>query len=150
MRKFLRFQKVSTTEISVKFRYFTLQCLYYRTAEAYSEPFQISKIKPLGKKCQYSELFWSVFSSIWTEYGEIRSISPYSIRVSRMRTRMTSNTDTFHTVSILGKLLTTFRQLFILLDVLRGPKSTSASITYLKYLCRNMCNETFLEIEISQ
>ena len=28
---------------------------------------------PLRKKCPYSELFWSVFSSIWTEYGEIQS-----------------------------------------------------------------------------
>ena len=26
------------------------------------------------KKCPYSELFWSVFSRIWTEYGEILSI----------------------------------------------------------------------------
>ena len=25
----------------------------------------------LRKKCQYSELFWSAFSHIWTEYGEI-------------------------------------------------------------------------------
>ena len=29
----------------------------------------------------YSELFWSVFSYIWTEFGDIRSISPYSVRV---------------------------------------------------------------------
>ena len=35
----------------------------------------------LRKKCPYSELFWSVFSHIWTESGEIRSISPYSIRM---------------------------------------------------------------------
>ena len=27
-----------------------------------------------SKKCPYSELFWSVFSRIQTEYGEIRSI----------------------------------------------------------------------------
>ena len=35
----------------------------------------------LLKKCQYSELFWCVLSRIWTEYGEIRSISPYSKRL---------------------------------------------------------------------
>ena len=29
---------------------------------------------PLCKKCPYSELFWSKFSRIRTEYGEIRSI----------------------------------------------------------------------------
>ena len=28
----------------------------------------------LRKKCSYLELFWSVFSRIWTEYGEIQSI----------------------------------------------------------------------------
>ena len=29
---------------------------------------------PLRKKCPYSEFFWSLFSRIRTEYGEIRSI----------------------------------------------------------------------------
>ena len=33
----------------------------------------------LCKKCPYLELFCSVFSRIRTEYGEIRSISPYSV-----------------------------------------------------------------------
>ena len=31
----------------------------------------------LREKCPYSELFWSAFSRIWTEYGEILCISPY-------------------------------------------------------------------------
>ena len=31
--------------------------------------------------CPYSELFWSVFSRIWTEYREIQSISPYSVQI---------------------------------------------------------------------
>ena len=35
----------------------------------------------LPKKCPYSELFWSASSHIWTEYGEIRSISSYSVRM---------------------------------------------------------------------
>ena len=34
----------------------------------------------LRKNFPYSELFWSIFSSIRTEYGEIQSISPYSAR----------------------------------------------------------------------
>ena len=38
-------------------------------------------IIPLRKKCPYSELFWSAFSRIRTEYGEIRRISPYSVRM---------------------------------------------------------------------
>ena len=39
------------------------------------------KVIHLRKKCPYSELFWSVFSRIWTEYGEILRISPYSVRM---------------------------------------------------------------------
>ena len=35
----------------------------------------------LRKKCPYSELFWSVFSFIRTEYREILCISPYSARM---------------------------------------------------------------------
>ena len=37
----------------------------------------------LREKCPYSEFFCSVFSRIWTEYGEIRSISPYSVRMRK-------------------------------------------------------------------
>ena len=40
----------------------------------------------LCKTCPYTELFWSVFFRIWTEYGELRSISPYSVQ-------MRENTD---------------------------------------------------------
>ena len=35
----------------------------------------------MRKKCPYSELFWLVFSRIRTDYGEIRSISPYSVQM---------------------------------------------------------------------
>ena len=35
----------------------------------------------MRKKCPYSQLFWSAFSRILTEYGKIRSISPYSVRM---------------------------------------------------------------------
>ena len=35
----------------------------------------------LREKCPCSELFWSVFSRIWTEYEEILRISPYLVRV---------------------------------------------------------------------
>ena len=47
----------------------------------------------LRKKCPYSEFFWSVFSRIWTEYGEILSISLYSVRRGKMHTRKCPNTD---------------------------------------------------------
>ena len=35
----------------------------------------------LREKCPYLELFWSAFSRVWTEYGEILRISTYSIRI---------------------------------------------------------------------
>ena len=38
--------------------------------------------------CPYSELFWSAFFCIWTEYGEIRSIES---DCGKMRTRTTPN-----------------------------------------------------------
>ena len=42
------------------------------------------------------------FSHIWIEYGEIRSISPYAVRMrlnaGKMRTRIAPNTDTFYAV----------------------------------------------------
>ena len=38
-------------------------------------------MQPLRKKCSCSEIFWSVFSCIWTEYGEIICISPYLVRL---------------------------------------------------------------------
>ena len=36
---------------------------------------------PLSEKCPYFKFFWSAFSRIWTEYQEMRSISPYSVRI---------------------------------------------------------------------
>ena len=53
----------------------------------------------LREKCPYSVLFWSVFSRIRTEYGEMWSISPYLVQM-RMQTRVTPNTDTFYAVIV--------------------------------------------------
>ena len=49
----------------------------------------------LREKCPYSELFWSLFSGIRTEYGEILHIQS---KCGKMRTRITPNTDTFNAV----------------------------------------------------
>ena len=49
--------------------------------------FPLVKIKYiLREKRLYSKFFWSVFSCIQTDYGEILPISPYSVR-------MRENTD---------------------------------------------------------
>ena len=37
------------------------------------------------KSVQIRSFLWSVLSRIWTEYGEIRSISPYSVRMRENR-----------------------------------------------------------------
>ena len=37
----------------------------------------------LRKKLLYSEFFWSVSSRIWTKYGEILCVSPYSVRMRK-------------------------------------------------------------------
>ena len=34
-----------------------------------------------ARKLSVFVVFWSIFSSIWTEYGQIRSTSPYSVRM---------------------------------------------------------------------
>ena len=51
--------------------------------------FWVEDLFSLRKKCLYSELFWSVFSHIWTniqsKYGEIQ-------------TRITTNTNIFYAV----------------------------------------------------
>ena len=48
--------------------------LYLTCAETY-------KHLTLREKRPYSELFWCAFSRIRTEYEEIPSISPYSVRM---------------------------------------------------------------------
>ena len=68
---------------------------------------------PLHKKCPYLDLFWSAFSRIQTEYGEIQSISPYSVQMWKMRTRITPNTDTFHAIH-------TALKIYFLFIALRG------------------------------
>ena len=48
----------------------------------------------LRNECPYSVLFWSAFSRIWTEYGEIRIISPYSVQMRENADR--NNSDYGH------------------------------------------------------
>ena len=40
-------------------------------------------ISALREKCPNTEFFWSVFSYIRTEYGDLRSKSPYSVRIQK-------------------------------------------------------------------
>ena len=58
----------------------------------------------LRKKCPYSELFWPVFSRICTKYAEVRSIYAYLVRMRELWTRISLNTDTFHSVIDIFKI----------------------------------------------
>ena len=88
----VRYNKVFNLKTIWRYR-----CTLFPTSEA-----------PLLKQCLYEELFWCPFSHIWTkfrfwspfsrictEYGEIRSISPYSARMRKHGTRITPHTNSF-------------------------------------------------------
>ena len=62
-------------------------------------------IARLRKKCPYSKLFWSAFSRIQTEYGEIRSVSPYSARMREITDQDISEYGHF-SHSVMHKALT--------------------------------------------
>ena len=62
--------------------------------------FNIMKRQTLRKKFPYSELFWSVYSRIRTEYGEIRSISSYSVRMWENKDQNNSEYGHFSRIEI--------------------------------------------------
>ena len=51
------------------------------------------------KSVQIRSNFWSVFSRIRTEYGEIPSISPYSVRMRESTDQKLLRIWTLHTVN---------------------------------------------------
>ena len=65
----------------------TYNKIFYKSAIKYWRHKLLMNISlSLREKCPYSELFWSLFSRVWTEYGEILRITP--------------NTDTFYAVFV--------------------------------------------------
>ena len=52
------------------------------------------------KSVQIQSFFWSVFSCIWTEYGEILFISLYSVRMRENTDQKKLYLETFHAVVI--------------------------------------------------
>ena len=65
--------KVVTTLLSIM-RYDVMWCQYLKLLFVKIIVLHLL----LREKCPYSEFFWSLFSRIQTEYGEIWCISPYS------------------------------------------------------------------------
>ena len=67
---------VSMFSIFLYIRYF-----YTTIANRIVQEVEITRNIALREKCPYSELFWSSFSRVWTEYEEILGISLYSVRM---------------------------------------------------------------------
>ena len=71
-------------------KFLNLYCYFLVSLTISKYYFNISNIRMnhliLHENCLYSEIFWSVFSRIRTEYGKMQSISSYSLR-------MRENTD---------------------------------------------------------
>ena len=75
--------------------------------------------------CPYSELFWSVFSRVRTEHGEILRIYPYSVR-------MWENTDQHNSeyghflrigvVTVIPVLLTVFMGVWLQFELYSRTK----------------------------
>ena len=59
---------------------------------------------PLRKKYQFSEFFWSVFSHMRSEYGDLLCKSWYPVQIWETRTIKSSNTGTFHALITMTKL----------------------------------------------
>ena len=56
--------------------------MFLKAENFYSEHFpRISKEETLREKCPNMEFFWSVFSRIWSEYGDLLLKSAYSVQV---------------------------------------------------------------------
>ena len=72
----------------------------------------------LRKNCPYSEFFCSAFSRIQTEYGDLRSKSPYSVRMRENLDQKYSEYGHFHAVLI---LLVFLRSTYLVI-VLSGGK----------------------------
>ena len=61
--------------------------------------FLISDSNKCVKSVQIRNYFWSAFSCIWTEYGDLRSKSPYLVpNIGKYGPKITPYLDTFNAV----------------------------------------------------
>ena len=61
-----------------------------------------AKLYALREKCRYSDLIWSVFFPIRTEYEDLGSKSPNSVQMRENTDKKTPNTNTFFAVMVLA------------------------------------------------
>ena len=55
--------------------------IFFVFSNHYSRCLELIKNQSLCEKCPYLEFFWSIFFRICFEYGEIWSVSPYSVQM---------------------------------------------------------------------
>ena len=88
-----------------------------------------SKLKlTLREKCPYSEFFWSLFSRIWAEYGEIRRI----YECGKIRTRKTI-------------IRTLFTQYYFVRHILQKTVYMPPEVLYKKGVLKNLRPKTLLK-----
>ena len=63
----------------------------------------------LREKCPYSELFWSVFCSIRTQYGDFPCQFPYSVQMREYKDQ--NNSEYGHFLHSLSNLVVLFPKL---------------------------------------
>ena len=76
-------QKVRLTSLVRKIRLNNFNINDVTTWETNSCNTQIAQYHTLREECptKYRVFFWSVFSRIWTEYGDLLRKSPYSVQL---------------------------------------------------------------------
>ena len=97
--KILCFQHIlmnTFRRMRLNYENYSLRRILFQTLKQHSDS--------LRKKCTYSDLFWSVFSSIRSKYGEIRSISPYSVRMRENTDQKNSEYGHFSRSEILNNM----------------------------------------------
>ena len=106
--------KIKLIQIEKMWSYFVDLMFYFSTAKvilnclfsALSVRFRESTYTSLREKGPYSEILWSVFSRICTEYGKILCIPPYSVQMLENKNQTNIKyghlfIKCFHTVSII-------------------------------------------------
>ena len=113
----------------------------------------LSNICDGTKKCPCSELFCSVFSHISTEYGEIRSISPYLVRIREYAVQ--NNSEYRHLArsgyfSVVGQSVVNYFCKKPIIDVWQEPKYTPKWDLFLLLPAVKLKNSTIIELELDE
>ena len=113
----------------------------------------LSNIFDGTKKCPYSELFWSVFSHISTEYGEMRNISPYLVRMQENADQ--NNSEYGHLprsgyFSVVGQSVVNYFCKKPIIDVWQEPKYSFKWDLFLLLPAVKLKNSTIIELELDE